>query len=245
MKIYLLVLDHARFFFYSDESEPANEAEGADRAPVEPPKGLYGWIHTRVVRFRSAWQTADSGALHWMRQAWDWLHTWCHPDEFMLARLWSARMIELHYPAARTAEDVGRTWKDYLKKQWRRHLVWLVFNGAIAPFAFLLFVLPGPNLIGYWFAYRAVHHLLVVWGIGRVLRNKVPIEYQPTAALDVPIDRRSDGTSGHAALSGRAVGLDDHVAWHESPRRARKKRDKAAATVASEESRADTPRERS
>ena len=92
-------------------------------------------------------------------------------------------------------------------------------NGVIAPFAFWLFILPGPNLIGYWFAYRTIHHLLVVWGIRRVRRNTIPTELHPMAALDVPIERDDQGKSSHAALSGAAARLDEHVAWHDSARR--------------------------
>jgi hypothetical protein len=132
----------------------------------------------------------------------------------MLARLWSARKVELHHPADKTTEEVIAIWADYLKKQWRRHLIWLVVNGVIAPFSFLLFVLPGPNLIGYWFFYRAIHHLLVVWGIRRVRSGKIPTEFYPSSGLNEPVERARDGTVGHPALGGRAAGLAEHVEWH-------------------------------
>ena len=148
---------------------------------------------SQFTKFRSAWEHAESGALLWMRRVWEWLHTWTHPDEAMLARLWSARKVDLHHPAARMEGEVHAIWTDYLNKQWWRHLVWLIVNGTIAPFSVLLFPLPGPNLIGYWFAYRAVHHTLVVWGIRRVLRKSTPTELHPVAALDLPIERDGDG----------------------------------------------------
>ena len=106
-----------------------------------------------------------------MRRSWDWLHSWAHPDEAMLARLWSARRIDLHHPRARGRRG-PRHLADYLNRQWRRHLVWLIVNGVIAPFSVILAILPGPNLIGYWFAYRAIHHSLVVWGIRRVQQEQ-------------------------------------------------------------------------
>jgi Mitochondrial K+-H+ exchange-related len=216
LKIYLLLIDHARFFFYSDESEASHDPDDAEVSSNPPPAGVHGWFRARYQRFHSAWLHADSGALLWMRRSWDWLHSWAHPDETMLARLWSARRVDLHHPAARSADEVRTIWTDYLKRQGRRHLAWLIVNGVIAPFALLLFVLPGPNLIGYWFAYRAIHHSLVVWGIRRVQRNKVLTELHPMAALDLPIERDSDGNTVHAALSGAATRLDEHVNWHSS-----------------------------
>ena len=169
-----------------------------------------------------------------MRQSWDWLHTWVHPDEAMLARLWSARRIDLHYPASRTVDMVRATWLDYLGSQWWRHLVWLAVNGFIAPFAFLLFVLPGPNLIGYWFFYRAIHHSLVIWGITRVRRNKVPTEMYPVAALDLPIEHDDVGKSRHGVLTAKATRLDDHVTWHDARRRGTVTREPSAPPSPSE-----------
>jgi Mitochondrial K+-H+ exchange-related len=218
VKIYLLLIDHSRFFFYSDETEASLDEGGGNNSPTSSRSGMRGWLVARYDRFKLAWDKADSGALVWMRRSWDWLHSWAHPDETMLARLWSARRVELYHPAARPGSEVLDIWKDYLSRQWRRHLVWLSFNGIIAPFAFWLFILPGPNLIGYWFAYRTIHHLVVVWGIRRVRRNKVSTELHPIAALDLPIERDADGKIGHAALTGAAARLDEHVTWHSSAR---------------------------
>jgi hypothetical protein len=216
VKIYLLLIDHARFFFYSDESEASDVTDHSDDSSTHRRSGVSGWFLAKYDRFRSAWQHADSGAFHWMRQSWDWLHTWAHPDEAMLARLWSARRVDLYHPASRRGDQVLAIWNDYLRQQWRRHLVWLIVNGVIAPISVLFAILPGPNLIGYWFAYRAVHHSLVVWGIARVRRNKIPTELQPTLALDLPVEMGKDGKHAHAALVGRATGLDTHMAWYGS-----------------------------
>jgi hypothetical protein len=218
VKVYLLLISRERFFFYSDESEASHdEREGDDSsAPARP--GLRGWLRDRYMRFKSAWHHADAGAVLWMRRAWDWLHSFAHPDEAMLARLRWARRIELHHPATRPGDQVRLMWRDYLTQQWRRHLIWMSINGVIAPFSVVFAILPGPNLIGYWFAYRAIHHLLVVWGIARVRRNTFLTELQPLAALDVPIEHQREGKARHAALTSAAVRLDEHVVWHESSR---------------------------
>lgn len=220
MKIYLLLIDHSRFFFYSDESGASDDRDDSEDSSSPRRSGVRGWLLARYDRFRSAWQHADSGALHWMRLSWDWLHSWTHPDEAMLARLWSARTVDLYHPASRRGDLVLAIWTDYLRKQWWRHLVWLIVNGVIAPISVLFAILPGPNLIGYWFAYRAIHHSLVVWGIRRVRRNKIQTELHPILALDLPVEMGKDGKHAHAALAGRATALDTHIAWHGSARAA-------------------------
>jgi hypothetical protein len=246
VKIYLLLIDHERFFFYADESEASHDVgEGND--PSGPPRsGVRGWLHHHYLRFKSAWQHADSGAMLWVRRTWDWLHSLAHPDEAMLARLRSGRTIELHHPMSRPGDEVSAIWRDYLTQQWRRHLIWLSINAVIAPVALAtLWPLPGPNLIGYWFAYRAIHHALVVTGIRRVRRGVIRTELHPVAALDVPIEYHAEGKARHAALDGAAVRLGEHVAWHQSLRGAQGQSRSPIATAATRDQPADTRPEKS
>jgi Mitochondrial K+-H+ exchange-related len=207
----MLLIDAERFFFFADESELALEEDGGSTEP--PRSGIRKWIHARFERFTAAWQHAGSGALYWMRQVWDWLHKLVRPDEAMLARLWSARRIKLHHPAARSEADVSANWRNYLDRQRGRHLFWLVFNGVLAPPSVILAFLPGPNVIGFWLAYRAVHHGLVVWGITRARRNLVPIELHALESLDAPIEHDGEGNARHAALPGGSEQIEEHMAW--------------------------------
>ena len=114
---------------------------------------------------------------------------------------------------ARSEVDVRAHWQNYLTRQWRRHLFWLGFNAVIAPISVILAILPGPNLIGYWFAYRAVHHVFVVWGITRVQRNLIPTELHSVESLDRPIEQDGEGNARHDAVEGANDKLDRHVAW--------------------------------
>ena len=68
MKIYLLLIDQERFFFYSDESESSHDEGEGDDSSSPARQGLRGWFHGRYSKFKSAWQHAESGALLWMRR---------------------------------------------------------------------------------------------------------------------------------------------------------------------------------
>ena len=207
----MLLIDEERFFFFADQSDP--EQDEGDGSAALPRSGVSKWLHERIAKFRAAWQDAGSGALHWVRRAWDWLHTLLRPDEPMLARLRTARSIELHHPAARSEGEVLAKWRNYLTRQWRRHFFWLGFNAVIAPISVILAPLPGPNLIGYWFAYRAVHHTIVVLGINRVQRKLIPIELYPIELLDQPIEDDGEGNARHGALEGAEAELERHMSW--------------------------------
>src|SRR5262249_40718301 len=154
----------------ADESEAEREEGDGSGAASPVSSGLWDWLQDRYERLKSAWEHSEARIAVWTRRTWVWLHSWAHPDESMLVRLRSARRIELHHPASRTDAEVRALWRDYLNHRWWRHLLWLSLNSIIAPFTLLLVPLPGPNVIGYWFAYRAIHHALIVWGIRGVRR---------------------------------------------------------------------------
>jgi len=219
VKIYLLLIDQEQFLFYSDESEAAQEPQdGVDSVRNAQP-GLAGWLYTKLEKLKRRWHDAESGLTHWLRRCWEWLHSWSHPDEWMLSQLRSAKMIELHHPASRSDDEVLTIWRDYVTQQQTRHLVWLTINGVVAPFTVLFAVLPGPNVIGYWFLYRAIHHLLVVWGTVRVRSGGIPTELHPRDALNLPVERDDAGKTTHVALAGGGERLGEHVARSRAPKR--------------------------
>jgi hypothetical protein len=218
VKIYLLLIDDEKFFFYSDESEATPELlDGGDPA-AEVHTGLGGWLYKNLSKFKTAWHDAETGVTFWLRRCWEWLHTWTHPDEWMLSQLRTAKMIELHYPGSRTGAEVLAIWQNYVSRQRNRHTVWMAINGVVAPFSVIFAILPGPNIIGYWFLYRAIHHLLIVWGTVRVRRGVIPTDLHPRDSLDIPVERDDAGKTSHAALAGRGERLGEHVARSNAPR---------------------------
>jgi len=217
VKIYLLSIDRRRCFFYANESEPPDHEQEGDAASGARGAGWRGRLRDRWHRLRSVWEHSEAPAVRWTRRAWDWMHSWVHPDEVMLSRLRSAHRIELYHPASRGAEEVRELWDAYLRHRWWRHLLWMSTNALAAPPALaLLWPLPGPNVIGYWFAYRAIHHALIFRGIRRVRSGRVEVVLHPVADLDRPIERDEAGRATHAAIDGEAARLDEHVAWTES-----------------------------
>ena len=216
MRIYLLSLDKRRTFFYADEYEPSGDCpEGDDSVGEET--GWRGRMREHREQLRTVWENSDAKAVRWSRRAWEWMHSWAHPDETMLRRLRSACRIELHHPAGRDPEEVRGLWSRYLAQRWWRHLLWLTVNMIVAPPAVMtLWVLPGPNVIGYWFAYRAIHHALIVRGIRRARWGGLPVELRASPALDLPIERDGEGRAAHPAIDGPAPLLAEHVARTEA-----------------------------
>lgn len=203
----MLLVNHDEFFFYSGDGD-AEPPETKEPDPAPAGSGFLAWFSRRLVNFRRAWNSAEGGLAGWSRRAWDRLHSLCHADEAMLVRLRKARRIDLHHPASRDAATVLEIWRSYLARRWRRHLAYFSFNAAIAPLTLILAVLPGPNLIGYWFTYRAIHHLLILLGIQRVLGGSIPTRLHPLRSLDLPVHRDADGKATHEAIEGDGAGLN-------------------------------------
>jgi Mitochondrial K+-H+ exchange-related len=207
VKVYLLLVNDEEFFFYSDDSETD---ESSEDDPAASP-GIWTGLAERWFRLKKSFREAEAGLARSVRRGWDWLHKRIRPDEMMLARLRSTRRIDLHHPASRPEAEVAGIWQGYLAQRGSRHAVSLTCNAIIAPFALaLLWPLPGPNVIGFWFAYRTIHHWLVLRGIRSVRKGWIPTSYHGEVALDLPVDRDEAGKARHGAINGHGNRLDDY-----------------------------------
>jgi hypothetical protein len=177
VKVFLIPFDEARAFFYSED--PAT----ASAPPVHRP-GLRGWSEQKLQRLKAAFEHPKGRPLQGLKHAWDWLQRRMHPHERMLAALRSAPIVEVYHPASLSTESARSLWFTYLRRRRLRHIGWLLFDATLAPLSLLLIPLPGPNVVGYWCAYRAVWHLLILLGIRRALKGHVETTFRPVPDLD-------------------------------------------------------------
>jgi hypothetical protein len=203
VKVFLLPLDRTQSCFYA-------EHEGDDGVtPLRP--GLRGRFERTKHRLISALRHPKGRLAVKMRQLWDGLQRRMHPDEPLLAGLRSAPTIEVIHPPSLSSGEARDLWLAYLRRRFRRHLPWLLFNALLSPLALLLTPLPGPNVIGYWFAYRGVHHLLILLGIRRALSGRVETSFRPAAELDATDGRADREWMDRTATQHQLKGLHDFV----------------------------------
>ena len=96
-----------------------------------------------------------------------------------------ASEIEIYHPTTMSSEEAQTLWVDYMARCRRRHLPWLVVNALLSPISLLLAPIPGPNLIGYWFAYRAVKDLLALLGLRHAQDSQVATTFRPREVLAI------------------------------------------------------------
>jgi hypothetical protein len=205
VKVFLLPIDPDRPVFYSE-----HEDEEATAPTFRP--GLIGRVERTAFRVRSSLRHPKGGFVRKTKQIWGWLQRRMHPDEPMLASLRTARTVEVYHPEWLTGDAARDLWSAYLRRRRLRHLLWLLFDALLAPLAVVLTPLPGPNVIGYWFAYRVVRHILILIGIRRALRGTVETDFRPAAGLDAAAGPEDAEWLSRTATRYELTHLHDFVA---------------------------------
>ena len=81
--------------------------------------------------------------------------------------LWRLRRIEaarLLHPDDITSEQAHALMRKHLSRDFEKHRFWLAIDSLLMIASGLLILVPGPNIIGYYFAFRVVGHFFSVRG---------------------------------------------------------------------------------
>jgi hypothetical protein len=127
------------------EHDPADDGSASE----SPPPGLLPRLRSRVLRWLAE-RVADQRVL-WRLQG-------------------QTRVRAFHSDGLDPAGALAATHRG-LRAESRRHAGWLGFDIVCLLLSLLLIPLPGPNLIGYYFAFRVVGHVLSIRGARQGLRR--------------------------------------------------------------------------
>ncbi|HEX5474367.1 MAG TPA: hypothetical protein VFX12_06885 [Vicinamibacterales bacterium] len=185
MNVYLVPIAVDRYELYCEVREPA--------VPPEPPKGVWRRLLRRFSAVvaeaeregrRAPSRAADERA-GWPTRAKRRLLQWIAKSIAEQRLLWALRGqagAQLLYPDDLAEAQARAALRHRLSRDFERHRFWLAIDslGLIASAALIL--LPGPNLFGYYFAFRIVGHFLSVRGARQGL-NVVVWSACPSAPL--------------------------------------------------------------
>ena len=200
-----------RFDLYT---EPADETLSTGAAQASA-----GFWRRQVRQLHRTWQqtaqaaqatrVADAGRL---ARARDWLIRRIAESIAEQRTLWSLRNLmtaSFVYPANLSDASAAAARTNLLTRARQHHGRWLLVNVALVAVTAILVLLPGPNLIGYYFAFRVVGHFLSWRGASQALDQ---ITWQPLAEpaltelgalADLPRDQRAE----RVAVIGDRLGL--------------------------------------
>jgi hypothetical protein len=170
MEVFLVPLGADRYELYcevSPEEDSADEGAASDAKPT-------GWFAGLRAKFseamaaaeqdrlrrengdvdtpRSAFQRLKARGLAWIADA--------IAEQRLLWRLRHEDSARLHFPSDIAADRAEAIMRSALTSDRDRHFRWLCIDGVLLILSGALVLVPGPNLIGYYFAFRVVGHFL-------------------------------------------------------------------------------------
>jgi hypothetical protein len=127
-----------------------HEREGADAGPSgDGPRSWPGRLKSRLMRW-IAERIAEQRLLWHLRRA---------PEAALV------------HPSDMPADRAHAVMRVALQRDVERHLRWFIIDGGIFVLTGILAVVPGPNLLAYYFAFRVVGHYLSWRGARHGLRG--------------------------------------------------------------------------
>jgi hypothetical protein len=174
MDVYLVPIGRDRHELYC---EVPDEPE-ADDAP-EPPKGFFRRLRLRFSemlaeaereRLQTRQAPADRGWAARVKR-----RTMCWVAESIAEQrlLWHLRRqtdATLYYPDDLDESAAMSILRSQLSRDFDKHRFWLIIDGILFAISGLLALLPGPNLLAYYFAFRLVGHYLSMRGARQGLK---------------------------------------------------------------------------
>jgi hypothetical protein len=173
MDVFVIPVGPDRYELYCEA------AVEAPPQPVEGSKGILGRIryqfavmlHQAEERRRSgsqpSRQTTRLGRLQ------EWIMAWVAERIAEQRLLWNLRRettVVAFHPQDLTFEQTQTLIRRTLQRDWERHRLWLAVDTLLLLGSVALILLPGPNIIGYYFAFRVVGHWLSIRGASQGLR---------------------------------------------------------------------------
>jgi hypothetical protein len=113
--------------------------------------------HDRVAAAHDNWlQRAKRRGLRWVAES--------IAEQRLLWNLRRHADAALHYPDDMSAEAADSLMRQQLARDFEKHRFWLAIDSVLMIISGLLILIPGPNVIGYYFAFRVVGHFFSVRG---------------------------------------------------------------------------------
>lgn len=166
--------------------------EVPDRADSAAPLPAEGWVARFEDKFRAVMQTIDRRSRETSHTRWARLRNralgWLAERVAEQRLLWQLRLHRdavLHFPHDLGPEAAISLMRQSLSGDVRRHGVWLAVNLVLLALAGLLTVIPGPNVVAFYFAFRVVGHYMSIRGAKHGLAGLswTPVASEPLTQL--------------------------------------------------------------
>lgn len=204
MDIFLVPVGPARYELYSEHADasPAADADAPQSGVLARARqGFAEMLLAAADRERAKREGRWEEPAGWWARTRDRLTAWVAERVAEQQLHWSLRRIEaavLVHPANVSPESAMGTVRHALTHDRRWHGRWAVAHGILFVAGGALAVIPGPNLVAYYFAFRMVGHWLSMrgasQGLSRVrwsMRASTELDEVAAALLLAPVERHA------------------------------------------------------
>jgi len=217
MDVYLVPVSLTRQQLYCEV--PASPAPAGDEASAS-------WLDRMKVRFRNAvdeGEAAQAGEIDQhehgrLRKLITRKLAETVAEQRLLWRLRHETAARLHHPDSIAGPRALAIARAEFESDYGRHRRWLIINGLLTAITGpLLFFVPGPNLVSWYFSFRAIGHFFSMRGARRSLSgvdwtaNASPHLTSVGQALALDPEQRGP----QLAAAGQALGLHRLAAFVE------------------------------
>jgi len=188
--VYLVPVGRDRYELYcevpDEPEEPADPAEGRHSGFIRRMKSRFAAMldeaererrrtHAeREAEQRTFFARMKARTMRWVAES--------IAEQRLLWHLRRQTAACLHHPADIETAAANALLRRQLRRDFDRHRFWLVIDSLLFIASGLLVLLPGPNLVGYYFAFRMVGHYLSLRGARQGL-DVVTWATEPSAPL--------------------------------------------------------------
>ncbi len=165
MDVFVIPVAPGRYELYCEHVGPDTEVIG------EAPQGR---IAKMYANFKDALARVEEERLSGQARVHDGPRTWTErmkdralcwiaekiAEQRLLWRLRNESELMLHYPDDTTPDAAVGIARAELQREVDRHMKWIVIDGLLFAASGVLFFVPGPNLVAYYFGFRLVGHYL-------------------------------------------------------------------------------------
>lgn len=167
MDVYLVPVGAERYELYCEVPDEPTEVS------AEAPRGFFRRL---VDRFKETLADAERARRHghtedadgtWVSRVKGRLMRWVAESIAEQRLLWHLRRqtdATLHYPSDLDEPTAIRLLRSQLGRDFDKHRFWLVIDSLLFIASGLLMLVPGPNVLAYYFAFRLVGHYLSLRG---------------------------------------------------------------------------------
>jgi hypothetical protein len=173
--VYVIPLGTDRYELYCES------AGDVEPEPAAAPHGFFMRLRQRfTVMLREAEarrhdpQPVVPGEKSWATRAQERVMAWVAERIAEQRLLWSLRReteVTVAHPADLAFDQVRTVINRVLQRDRDRHLRWLIIDSLLAIASAALVILPGPNFVFYYFAFRLVGHWFSMQGANQGLKQ--------------------------------------------------------------------------